>query len=75
MVEEFSPSWLELTRFMFFKAAFIFSLVGSEIPMPCLKESSMCNPADLPNTTKSKRELPPRRFPPCTETHAASPAA
>jgi len=29
----------------------------------------------LPNTTMSRRELAPRRFAPCTEAQAASPAA
>ena len=32
-------------------------------------------PVALPNTTKSRSELPPSLFAPCTETHAASPAA
>ena len=53
----------------------MFSRVGSEIPMPCLNESSIWRPADLPKTTKSNNEFPPKRFPPCTETQAASPAA
>ena len=34
-----------------------------------------CSPERRPNTSVSSSELAPRRLPPCTETHATSPAA
>ena len=37
--------------------------------------SAMCAPPRRPKTTMSSRELVPRRFAPCTLTHAHSPAA
>ena len=43
--------------------------------IPCLKESSMWRPADLPKTTRSNNEFPPNLLPPWTDTQAASPAA
>ena len=49
------------------------SLVASATPPPDLSSSLMYFPAALPKTIRSRRELPPNLFAPCTETHAASP--
>ena len=49
---------------------------GTSAPLRFSAASSPAwRPARRPNVTVSMSELPPRRFAPCTETHAASPAA
>jgi hypothetical protein len=49
---------------------------GTSAPLRWATASSpACLPARRPNTIVSISELPPRRFAPCTETHAHSPAA
>ena len=37
--------------------------------------AAQCRAASRPNTTRSSSEFEPRRFAPCTDTHAASPTA
>ena len=50
---------------------------GEKTPPEPLERTSCAAaaPARRPKTTVSRSELPPRRFAPCTETHAHSPAA
>ncbi len=51
-----------------------YTLLISGIGVPAGARAAMFRAQERPNTTKSSRELAPRRLAPCTETHADSPA-
>ena len=72
-VERAPPAWRSLSRLAI--DASPASLGSSGCAAPGLAISAMRSAVARPKTTMSSSELAPRRLAPCTDAHAASPAA